>query len=162
MAIQTITYSDKSYINENSSVADTNKIKADDMNEIKTVVNNNASLLYPVGSIYMSVNSTDPSTLFGGTWEQIEDVFLLSAGSTYTAGNTGGSATHYHKTPIGFDSSNIYGYLVDSVPAYGSEVVSATGVTVGASTTSALRIAYTEESSSLPPYLVVYMWKRTA
>ena len=49
---------------------------------------------YPVGSIYMSVNSTSPATLFGGTWEQIQDVFLLAAGSTYTAGDTGGSASH--------------------------------------------------------------------
>ena len=30
---------------------------------------------YPVGAIYMSVNSTDPSDLFGGTWERIQDQF---------------------------------------------------------------------------------------
>ena len=41
----------------------------------------------------MSVNSTDPGTLFGGTWEQIQDTFLLCAGSTYAAGSTGGSAS---------------------------------------------------------------------
>ena len=59
-------------------------------------------LIYPVGSIYMSVNSTSPASLFGGTWEQIKDTFLLSAGDTYTAGATGGSATknlqHAHTT----------------------------------------------------------------
>ena len=48
---------------------------------------------YPVGSIYMSVNSTSPETLFGGTWEQIQNRFLLAAGSSYTAGNTGGAST---------------------------------------------------------------------
>ena len=48
--------------------------------------------IYPVGSIYMSVNNADPSLLFGGTWQQIEDTFLLASGSTYAAGDTGGSA----------------------------------------------------------------------
>lgn len=52
------------------------------------------NLIYPVGSIYMSVNSTSPSTLFGGTWTQIQDTFLLAAGSSYTAGTTGGESTH--------------------------------------------------------------------
>lgn len=42
MAVQTISYADKSYINENPSVATTNKITDTDMNEIKSVVNNNA------------------------------------------------------------------------------------------------------------------------
>ena len=50
--------------------------------------------IYPIGAIYMSVDSTDPGTFIGGTWEQIEDTFLLSAGTTYTAGDTGGEATH--------------------------------------------------------------------
>ena len=45
--------------------------------------------IYPVGSIYMSVNNVNPSVLFGGTWEQIKDTFLLSAGDTYNAGSKG-------------------------------------------------------------------------
>ena len=63
-------------------------------------------LIYPVGSIYMSVNSTSPETLFGGSWERITGKFLLSAtddGSTGTdvqstasvaPGSSGGEATH--------------------------------------------------------------------
>ena len=43
MAVQTITYTDKVALNENPSVALINKVTDDDMNEIKSVVNNNAS-----------------------------------------------------------------------------------------------------------------------
>ena len=49
--------------------------------------------IYPVGSLYFSVNNTDPGTLFGGVWQRIEDTFLLCAGSTYAAGTTGGAAS---------------------------------------------------------------------
>lgn len=48
--------------------------------------------IYPVGSIYMSVNATSPETLFGGTWQKIEGQFLLGSSSSYTLGSTGGSA----------------------------------------------------------------------
>ena len=57
---------------------------------IKDIIN----IVYPVGSIYMSVNDTDPSLLFPGTWERIKDRFLLASGDTYSAGSTGGEATH--------------------------------------------------------------------
>lgn len=50
-------------------------------------------IVYPIGSIYLSVSGTSPATLFGGTWTQIKDKFLLSAGSTYSLGSTGGAAT---------------------------------------------------------------------
>lgn len=57
--------------------------------------------VYPVGAIYLSVNSTSPATLFGGTWEQIKDKFLLGVGDTYTTvGNTGGAASQSY-TPEG-------------------------------------------------------------
>ena len=50
--------------------------------------------IYPVGSIYMSINSTNPHDLFGGTWEALDGgKFLISQNSTYTAGSIGGSAT---------------------------------------------------------------------
>ena len=52
------------------------------------------NLIYPVGSIYLSVNSANPQTLFGGTWEQLKDRFLLGAGDGYSAGSVGGEATH--------------------------------------------------------------------
>ena len=52
-----------------------------------------ASKLYPVGSVYISFNSADPSTLFGGTWVRLKDTFLLANGDTYAPNTSGGSAT---------------------------------------------------------------------
>lgn len=49
---------------------------------------------HPVGSYYWSSESTDPSTLFGGTWERVKDRFVLAAGDSYAVGATGGEATH--------------------------------------------------------------------
>lgn len=52
-------------------------------------------LIYPVGSIYMSVNSTNPETLFTGTkWSKIEGKFLLGSSSSYGLGTSGGESTH--------------------------------------------------------------------
>ena len=56
---------------------------------------------YAVGDIFVTTRSGNPATLLGyGTWSQIKDRFLLAAGDTYTAGDTGGSATmaHTHTT----------------------------------------------------------------
>ena len=59
---------------------------------------------HPVGSLYWSSNSTNPGTLFGGTWVQIKDKFILAAGDKYRNGTTGGSAdavvvSHTHSIP---------------------------------------------------------------
>ena len=115
--------------------------------------------IYPVGSIYMSVNNINPSTLFGfGTWEQIKDTFLLSAGDTYTAGTTGGEATHT--------------LTINEMPSHnhGIAISGNTGLSVGCSYTSPggynKNFCNTEGGgeahNNMPPYLVVYMWKRTA
>ncbi len=77
-------------------------------------------VIYPVGSLYWSSKPTNPSTLFGGTWEQIKDVFVLASGDTYTAGATGGNAnttlavenlpSHSHSfTPKGAVSAHNHG-----------------------------------------------------
>lgn len=65
-----------------------------DIQELQAFQANLINLVYPVGSIYMSVNNVSPQTFLGGTWEQIEDTFLLSAGSKHTAGSTGGEESH--------------------------------------------------------------------
>ena len=51
------------------------------------------NLVYPVGSIYWSSNNTNPGTLFGGTWTQIKDKFILAAGDYYSNGATGGTSS---------------------------------------------------------------------
>ena len=45
--------------------------------------------IYPVGSIYMNINSTNPTNLFGGVWEQIKERFILGCCDTHKAGATG-------------------------------------------------------------------------
>ena len=80
------TKADKSQLNDYLSKEEAQTLYAP-KNILETV--------YPVGAIYISVNSINPATLFGfGTWNQIEDRFLLAAGPTYTAGSTGGEAEH--------------------------------------------------------------------
>lgn len=46
---------------------------------------------YPVGAYYISSDPTSPATLFGGTWERVQDRMIVAAGSTFTAGTIGGS-----------------------------------------------------------------------
>ena len=50
---------------------------------------------FPVGYRYQSTVEINLANEYPGTtWEPIKDVFLLTAGDTYTAGSTGGEATH--------------------------------------------------------------------
>lgn len=139
-------------------------------------------LVYPVGSLYMSVNSTSPATLFGGTWEQIKDKFLLSAGDTYNAGDTGGEATHTLTTSelpqITGSFSTSDNVLVNTLPS--NTIATATGVftrgvrnqtQVSSATSSVaegqgvqnsinMSFGANQPHNNMPPYLVVYVWKR--
>ena len=114
--------------------------------------------VYPVGSIYMSVNSTNPNTLFGGTWVQLKDRFLLGAGSTYSNGATGGEAsvklkfTDYQFQVYNTDSSNPDNDISTMWMPSGNNFG------LGSVWTSNKNTAH----NNMPPYLVVYMWKRTA
>ena len=119
---------------------------------------------FPVGFIYLSTTSTDPSTYFGGTWERIKDRFLLTAGSTYTAGKTGGSATHTltaNEMP-----SHTHGYQSGrwfwGEKAAGGDIINSQSETsyVFARETSATGGG--QAHNNMPPYLVVYAWKRVS
>ena len=123
-----------------------------------SVLNGGGLDAYPVGSIYMSVNSTSPSTLFGGTWERIQDRFLIAAGSTYKAGGTGGEATHT--------------LTVNEMPAHSHGLYASdmTGISSNACrygeyaqrTVQSKSTGGGSAHNNMPPYLAVYVWKRTA
>ena len=119
------------------------------------------SVAFPIGSIFLSVVSTNPNTLLGyGTWSQLKDRFLLGAGNTYTNGNTGGSATH--TLTINEIPSHTHTYTArlqsyhcaDGSPCYLTDTAQSTYNTGSAGGGQA--------HNNMPPYLVVYMWKRTA
>ena len=141
-------------------------------------------LAYPIGSIYMSVSPESPADIFGGTWERIQDTFLLAAGSAYLAGWTGGEATHtltvnempahahYIKATYvyGIDPVGDYedGYLEADRGAPGSEALDQYG---NKGIVNAINIPPERGMHStggglahnnMPPYLAVYVWKRTA
>ena len=127
---------------------------------------NVAQLVYPVGAIYMSTVATNPKTLFGfGTWEQIKDTFLLAAGSTYNAGSTGGEAAVTlttkqippHNHAIFYPNASAGNdYAPIGYPNVGSK---STFWAVGSYTGD---VGGGEAHNNMPPYLAVYVWKRTA
>ena len=144
-------------------------------NEVDTALDDLVDTIYPIGSIYMSVNNVSPSTLFGGTWEQIKDTFLLSSGDTYNNGSTGGSAdaivvSHSH------NPSTTSEYYVTSTKdsanntrvAYsssGNRLVDGQTDTGNSSFHHRKSTETNGESGTgknMPPYLVVNIWKRTA
>lgn len=123
----------------------------------------NLDFIYPVGSIYMSVNSISPQTLFGGTWEQIKDRFLLACGDKYTNGATGGEATH--KLTVNEMPKHKPSILLNTQDSYtGGSAVNWQVVTNGRyyAGDMFLEIGGSQAHNNMPPYLAVYIWKRTA
>lgn len=135
------------------------EIKTDISVDTQTIIDT----IYPIGSIYITLNQTSPSKLFPGTyWKQIKNRFLLSASSTYSATSVGGEATHalteneipehqhsiWLPNPSGSQSAAI-GY-----PEAGSKN---TWYAEASKTSSAGGGA---AHNNMPPYLAVYMWER--
>lgn len=156
---------------------------------------------FPVGAIYMSVDSRNPSTIFGGTWTQIKDRFLLAAGDTYKSGNTGGSTTHLHSTgnctltvnqipshthsisSSGGHNHNAYfkehriptanysgssDYARKSSASYDTsgQITNSNGAHTHTPANTGGGQAHnhgnTGSTNHMPPYYVVYIWRRTA
>jgi len=122
--------------------------------------------IYPIGSVYISVSSTSPSELFGGTWVATGVGRVLvgidsSQTEFDTLGETGGEKTHIldvteipshsHTLPMRQTGTNAY---YEPYPPF-----TAAGTTSDISTSSTGGgLAH----NNLQPYEVVYMWKRTA
>ena len=130
---------------------------------------------YPVGSIYMSVNNTNPSTLFGGTWEawgkgrvpvcvDTEDVNFNSVEKTggestvtltesqipsHHHGFTDGAKAIVYENPVLMSAGN--DFQAFRAPTSGTLSVSGTSTAGGG-----------DSHNNLQPYITCYMWKRTA
>lgn len=177
-----------------------NKANATTMNTLETNIGNAVDTLesninkillaaHPIGSYYWSSNNTDPSTLFGGTWVQVKDKFILAAGDSYTAGSTGGSANaiipYHNHTFTGTSESHTHqsGWidtlaespegktgLADSDRFKGRPAVTGWlndhhGLTSSTSITPKGTIGYAGSSvngANMPPFETAYCWKRTA
>lgn len=163
-------------INFQNTPSTATAISAENLNQMQTNIENAIKAIYPVGAVYISVNSTNPSTLFGGTWEQIKDRFLLSSGDTYSAGATGGNATHNHTLNSGyakitrtFGTDSVFSKEKTINEAYQSTVGDGAGRLIGTAdsyqgtSNKAVELGgNTDTANNMPPYLTVYMWKRTA
>lgn len=127
---------------------------------------------HPVGSLYISENSTSPAELYGGTWERIEGKFIMGASDTYPAGSTGGEATHKltreemprHEHLYRVDNKS--GSPEVTFPAWSwgmsRDIILQNSVevtTVGAAVTPD---GEGQPHNNIPPYYSMYIWRRVA
>ena len=170
--------------------------------EVRDVLN----AAYPVGSIYMSVASTSPAELFGGTWERITGRFLLAAtdngaeggnsNASIKPGYTGGEASHVITT--GEMAAHTHGQksltgtwrFRDTASGNHDMILNSWGIASHSHATAwsgthdkqavssqgnnyyndaSVNATHTHDSvgsgtahNNMPPYLAVYVWKRTA
>ena len=126
-------------------------------------------LVYPIGSLYMSMNETDPKDLFGGTWERIKDRFIYANGDATASGTLGGSTAHNHGLGSGFVAMNIgdggIQFQEKQVGAWGTNAAMNVGTSYDSYQTKYWGIALggaTDNNNNIPPYITAYIWKRTA
>ena len=139
--------------------------------------------IYPVGSIYITANATNPSVLFGGTWEQLKGKFLVGVDSSdtdfETSGKTGGekthtltvdempSHTHDMDDAVYGDYKNRLGIRGDGGGGKGliPSMMQTTGYSRYIPTNTGGGKPHnhgnTGSTNHMPPYLAVYVWKRT-
>lgn len=142
---------------------------------------------FPVNSIFLSLDNSNPATLFlGTTWEKVEERFLLGSSSTYALGSTGGSATttlteanmprHRHQVDSFSVTTAKHKHPVTGGFGYGSSLNQ-----IKTTSDNTIATAYTDEAgggntgtaspytsyvgsgtpfNNMPPYLVVNIWKR--
>ena len=145
-------------------------------------------MVYPVGSIYMSFNNTNPATIFGGTWQQIEGQFLLAADSEHKVNSTGnGKLTEEHLPKItgslgagiGKASENnnyknqygafrsadgkVFSLNTESEALYGYDHKDGVGFTTSPAhqiVDFSIGTEANEQQPVYPPYIAVYIWRR--
>ena len=126
------------------------------------------NVIYPVGSIYFSINSTNPGQIFGGTWSQIaQGRTLVGVDINDTDFNVaqkfGGSKNHRHITPLSWlenpravGVTNDFGMTTRNGSFYGIYSDTSGGLGIN------MNNYFTDYESNLIPYFTCYIWCRTA
>jgi len=129
-----------------------------------------AGFIYPIGSYYTNeTDSTNPATLFGiGTWTAVANRMVIGKGSgTFaTAGATGGEENHTltsaempaHTHGIGAGTNQWVRGGTGGNAANIAQTGAAFRVEIGPSDSTGSGGAH----NNMPPYIVAYIWKRTA
>ena len=168
LTVENVSAQTKCYVYFTTTIA-----LADTSGDYSTTLKN-----YPIGSIYTSTSSTNPSTLFGGTWERYgQGRTLISAGKgtdsnneskTFSVGTTGGEynhklvvseiPSHNHISLKSFEGAT-NDYLGGSASDYGTVPGSSSS---GISNFMSSFTGGDGSHNNIQPYIVVYMWRRTA
>lgn len=125
-------------------------------------VGNNGLAAHPIGSLYLSMDSTSPASMFGGEWEQLKNVFLRAADDT----NKGGSSTHAHWAMNGTLDTDSYMYMTNLASSDSRSrtrtVMSARVKNADSKANRATAEVKVQAEEWLPPYQNIYVWRRVA
>lgn len=121
---------------------------------------------YPVGSIYLSVNNTNPSKWFGGTWEQIAKGRTLVGVDTgdadfNTVKKTGGKKTH----TLTVNEIPSHNHTQKGELRYGNTnwwIGGTGGTTIEVGDYATTNTGGSQPHNNLQPYFTCYIWCRTA
>lgn len=155
------------------AAADVGAASAAELSQLKSEIINYWETIYPVGAVYISIAAQSPAEIFGGTWEQLKDRFLLATGDSYAAGSTGGEAAHALTSSENAAHTHALAWSPTGEPITGgNDVFGINQPVVTKLTTSAEYGAYYhadpkvsgegQPHNNMPPYLSVYMWKRVS
>jgi len=167
--VDTSDYPTASHINDlqNAIITVQTKVGIDgsaDTNSLDYKITDLWKTIYPVGAVYFSYVSTDPGTLFGGTWSAITGgKFIVTYDSTDTdfnaAGDTGGAKTHTLTT----NEMPAHTHYGNSKSGAGVSIFEAatdyTAAPISQRLTSSTGGGATH--NNLPPFFTLYAWRRT-
>ena len=162
-------------------IAELEKIVSDNKSELENKINSNFDKVYPVGSIYISTSSANPSTIYGGTWErygQGKTLVGLNESETEfsTINKTGGEKTHTLTINEMPSHNHDFRYSTDNAVTFYNAGVGKDGTYtgdnfLGFSNSVSLFASYvvvlsntgsSQPHNNLQPYITVYMWKRVS
>lgn len=129
----------------------------------------NVDLIYPIGSIYLSLNDINPNKLFGGTWERIKGKTLVGVDESdtdfKTSKLTGGEKTH--KLTIAEMPSHTHALYIDAkgttIPAWHTRHLFAQSDSPHeAQLNNLTSTGNSQPHNNMQPYYTCFIWYRTA